>query len=203
MLWLIRLAAIAAFILLILTNGPNYTTVLSLPTAPMSDGDEAYVAVGGPGRDGIMSCPLGIEYLTGNNLGIIDLETERFVFADTAQRSVAGAFRFAVPGNWIYKAVVYDERSARLWLLVNDTTGRVQNLLPLSGQSARRGAPRLAESPVDVGARELAPVYRRLLAYGFSPIVDGGIFGGTPETLTPQSDPYRPESWTKGAEGYG
>jgi hypothetical protein len=178
MLNIARLLAIAALLLLIWAQKFSYTTVLELPTQPGADPQNtAFVGVGTADVEIDPICPIGIEFLDGDRLALLDVENRRLLNLSIAKRSLISAQALAIPDYILPEAMVAD--SGVLWLALQDSSGQARAVLPLT-TDAKGG---LTISPnATINDRRMAPsgeALRRFGDLGFADARTGGDRGAT------------------------
>jgi len=157
MLWLVRLAAIAAFVLLILSHRPEYTSLADLATDPGPGGANiAYVGVGPGAGVADFACPIGITNMERGHVAIIDRDTHRLLNFNVETRGVTSARNFSVDPRLYVNAAVYE--SNRLWVWVQDSPGEIQAALPLFSNDG---------GPFDLGDFDVTPDILAKNARGF------------------------------------
>lgn len=187
MLWLLRLAAIAAFVLLIVAQRFAYTIVAEFPAKPGAAGGDAFVSLGAPGPEVDTICPTGIEFTDENRAALIDVDTRRLVEIDVRGRRMASAAPLDLDRSLMPEAIAAEPGA--LWMWIQDTTGRVHAAAPYTrGPNGNFVAPS--------GAGRIAPraaIQERLTRMGFP----GATLANAPQRLQAILQRLRERSWSE------
>lgn len=191
MLWLLRLAAIAAFILFILAHRGAYETLVSLPTEEPDDNVlETYVSVGATGPDVVLTCPVGIDFSAPQTLAIIDHDMRRVVSVDTASRAVTSVVTINLDRRILIKAALFDR--GRLWTWIQDTPGRNYAVIDLAPFDTSFDLPGRADlGSLGAPSQGLA---QRLTNLGLNPTYYAGAGAASFRFVPPP--PSRPTLWS-------
>ncbi|MFO1187196.1 MAG: hypothetical protein U1E87_06935 [Alphaproteobacteria bacterium] len=121
-LWLVRIAAIVAFVLLILSHRPSHTILADFATDQGSSGANiAYVGLGPAVGDADLVCPIGIENLEpGRSQSSTEIPS---ACSPTISRRavVMSAREFQIDRRFYVDGAIYHNKV--LWLWVQDAPG--------------------------------------------------------------------------------
>jgi cell wall-associated NlpC family hydrolase len=195
---LVLLFALAALALILFAPRFNYDVVIELPTRAAGPSG-AFVGVGDPGEEVGIECPVGIEFLTGHELALVDSATRRILTTDVAARRFVSAGAINLEPTVFPVAAVFEE--GRLWLWAQSASGDIQ----LPAGFARDGAEWFRSPDLPQAGNRLLERFRDL---GLSPpqAASVGIAPDQPNVTASSSasDTYQPSpsfDWTEVVPG--